>query len=147
MPRLRPARPVGNQRAHLGAALRRANRRADARPPLRRALELADRHGMRRLARRARNELHAAGGRPRRTALSGIDALTPTEHRVAALAAAGHSNRDIAQRLYVTRRTVETHLTHAYQKLDVTTRHELAARFADDQDGAVLTTTDHAMAR
>ena len=126
----------------LGAALRRANRRVDARPPLRHALELADRHGMRRLARRARGELLAAGGRPRRTALSGIDALTPTEHRVTALAALGHSNRDIAQQLYVTRRTVETHLTHAYQKLDITTRHELAPRFADDDhDDATLTTT------
>ena len=80
-----------------------------------------------------RDELHAAGGRPRRTALSGIDALTPTEHRVAALAAAGHSNPD-----------VETHLTHAYQKLDVTTRQELGPRFADDHDGAVV---DHALAR
>ena len=103
----------------LGAALRRANRRADARAPLRRALDLADRGGMRRLARRARHELRAAGARPRRTALSGIAALTPAEHRVAALAADGHSNREIAQRLYVTQRTVETHLTHAFQKLDI----------------------------
>ena len=126
----------------LGGALRRANRRVDARPPLRRALELAERSGMRLLARRARDELHSAGGRPRRTALSGIDALTATEHRVAALAAQGHSNRDIAQQLYVTRRTVETHLTHAYQKLDITTRHELAPRFADnDHDDTTRTAT------
>ena len=61
----------------LGAALRRANRRSDAREPLRRALDLADRGGMRLLARRAREELHAAGARPRRAALSGPDALTP----------------------------------------------------------------------
>jgi DNA-binding CsgD family transcriptional regulator len=115
----------------LGAALRRANRRTDARAPLRRALDLADRGGMRRLARRARHELRAAGARPRRTALSGIAALTPAEHRVAALAADGYSNREIAQRLYVTRRTVETHLTHAFQKLDVTNRAELAGGFAD----------------
>ena len=121
----------------LGAALRRANRRADARAPLRRALDLADRGGMRRLARRARHELRAAGARPRRTALSGIAALTPAEHRVAALAADGHSNREIAQRLYVTTRTVETHLTHAFQKLDITSRAELAGGFADhdQQDG------------
>ena len=115
----------------LGAALRRANHRADARPPLRHALDLAERHGMRRLARRAHDELCVAGGRPRRAALSGIGALTPTEHRVAALAARGQSNPEIAQQLYVTRRTVETHLTHAYQKLDITTRHELAPVFAD----------------
>ena len=92
---------------------------------------------MRRLAHRARHELRAAGARPRRTALSGIAALTPAEHRVAALAADGHSNREIAQRLYVTQRTVETHLTHAFQKLDITSRAELARGFADhDQQDA-----------
>ena len=124
----------------LGAALRRANRRVDARAPLRRALDVADRGGMRRLAHRARHELSAAGARPRRTALSGIAALTPAEHRVAALAADGHSNREIAQRLYITKRTVETHLTHAFQKLDITSRAELARGFADhDQQDATST--------
>ncbi|HUO74396.1 MAG TPA: AAA family ATPase [Solirubrobacteraceae bacterium] len=111
----------------LGAALRRANRRADAREPLRRALEHADRNGMLRLARRAREELRAAGVRPRRSALSGPDALTAAEHRVAELAANGHGNRAIAERLYVTQRTVETHLTHAFQKLGISSRAELAA--------------------
>ena len=110
----------------LGAALRRANRRADARAPLRRALEQADRGGMLLLARRARGELNATGARPRRSALSGPGALTPAEHRVADLAARGHSNREIAERLYVTQRTVETHLTHAFQKLDIGSRAELA---------------------
>jgi DNA-binding NarL/FixJ family response regulator len=62
-----------------------------------------------------------------------MDALTPTEHRVATLAAHGHSNPDIAQQLYVTRRTVETHLTHAFQKLDITTRADLAARLTDER--------------
>jgi DNA-binding NarL/FixJ family response regulator len=109
----------------LGAALRRANRRNDAREPLRRALDLADRGGMRLLARRARHELQSAGARPRRAALSGVDALTPAEHRVALLAAEGLTNREIAEQLYVTQRTVETHLTHAFQKLDVTSRSEL----------------------
>jgi DNA-binding NarL/FixJ family response regulator len=109
----------------FGAALRRANRRAAACDPLRRALELADRGGMRLLARRARHELRAAGARPRRSALSGIDALTPAELRVATLAGRGHSNREIAQQLYVKRRTVETHLTHVFQKLDLATRAEL----------------------
>jgi DNA-binding NarL/FixJ family response regulator len=111
----------------LGAALRRANRRADARAPLRRALEQADRGGMLLLARRAREELNATGARPRRSALSGPGALTPAEHRVADLAAHGHSNREIAERLYVTQRTVETHLTHAFQKLEIGSRAELAA--------------------
>jgi DNA-binding NarL/FixJ family response regulator len=111
----------------LGAALRRANRRAEARAPLRCALEQADRSGMLLLARRAREELNAIGARPRRSAVSGPGALTPGEHRVARLAAQGHANRAIAERLYVTQRTVETHLTHAFQKLDIRSRAELAA--------------------
>ena len=111
----------------LGAALRRANRRAEARAPLRRALEQADKSGMLLLARRAREELNAIGARPRRSAVSGPGALTPAEHRVARLAARGHGNRAIAERLYVTQRTVETHLTHAFQKLDIHSRAELAA--------------------
>ena len=114
----------------LGAALRRSNRRADAREPLRRALEEADRRGMLLLARRAREELNSAGARPRRTALSGPGALTPAEHRVATLAAHGHTNREIAEQLYITQRTVETHLTHAFQKLDISSRTELAAALA-----------------
>ena len=124
----------------LGAALRRANRRADARDPLRRALEQADRGGMLRLARRAREELNAAGARPRRSALSGPGALTPAEHRVAELAARGHGNRAIAERLYVTPRTVETHLTHAFQKLDIRSRADLAAALQaqPEQDGSAL---------
>jgi DNA-binding CsgD family transcriptional regulator len=65
----------------------------------------------------------------RRSALSGVGALTPAEHRVAELAAAGQSNREIAQQLYITRRTVETHLTHAFQKLDITTRAALRTQF------------------
>jgi DNA-binding CsgD family transcriptional regulator len=111
----------------LGAALRRRGRREAAREPLRAALHLADRGGALRLAARAREELRAAGARPRRTALSGRDALTPAERRVVALAAEGHTNRQIAQQLFVTQRTVETHLTHAFAKLDVTSRDQLAA--------------------
>jgi DNA-binding CsgD family transcriptional regulator len=110
----------------LGAALRRTNRRADARAPLRQALAAAEAGGMRLLAQRAQQELRAAGARPRRTAVHGLDALTPAEHQVALLAAQGRSNREIAQQLYVTRRTVETHLTHVFQKLDLTTRAQLA---------------------
>ncbi|MGB0092812.1 MAG: helix-turn-helix transcriptional regulator, partial [Solirubrobacteraceae bacterium] len=79
---------------------------------------------------------HAAGARPRRSAISGIDSLTPAEHRVAALAAQGHSNPQIAQQLYITRRTVETHLTHVFQKLDLSTRAELTTRFASAQSPA-----------
>ena len=111
----------------LGAALRRSNRRADARAPLRQALDLAERGGMRLLAHRARDELQATGARPRRAALTGPHALTAAEHRVAHFAADGNSNREIAAQLYITQRTVETHLTHAFQKLDIHARAELPA--------------------
>ncbi|MDA0140499.1 helix-turn-helix transcriptional regulator, partial [Solirubrobacter deserti] len=111
----------------LGAALRRSGRLEAARDVLRGALHHADRGGARRLAQRARAELVAAGARPRRAALSGCDALTAAERRVATLAAEGRTNRQIAQELFVTTRTVETHLTHTFAKLGVRSRDELAA--------------------
>jgi DNA-binding NarL/FixJ family response regulator len=98
--------------------------------PLRRALDLAQRTGAAPLAARARQELLAAGARPRRTALTGPDALTSTERRVAGLAADGLSNRQIAQHLFITQATVETHLTHAFGKLGITSRAELAGQLA-----------------
>ena len=110
-----------------GAALRRAGHRTQARAPLREALELADACGARRTAARAREELLATGARPRRIALSGADALTPSERRVARLAVDGLSNREIAQALFVTVRTVEGHLTQSYMKLDIAGREQLAA--------------------
>ena len=113
----------------LGSVLRRTNRRAAARDPLRRGLDLAERGGMLRLAHRARYELGACGARPRRSAVTGIESLTPTERQVADLTAAGDSNREIAQRLYVTRRTVETHLTHVFAKLGISGRSELVDLF------------------
>jgi len=118
----------------LGAALRRASRRSDARDALREGLDLADRCGALRLAGRARDELVATGARPRRTALRGRDALTPSERRVAQLAADGLSNRGIAQALFVTVRTVEGHLTHAYMKLDIAARDDLAVALATPAD-------------
>ncbi|MGH3030344.1 MAG: ATP-binding protein [Gaiellaceae bacterium] len=110
----------------LGAALRRTNRRADAREPLRRGLELAHRSGATPLAEKARTELAATGARPRSLVFTGLDALTAQERRVAELAAEGLSNPQIAQALFVTRRTVETHLRHAFQKLGIRSREELA---------------------
>ena len=110
-----------------GAALRRAGHRTQARVPLREALALADACGARRTAGRAREELLATGARPRRIALSGADALTPSERRVARLAVDGLSNREIAQTLFVTIRTVEGHLTQSYMKLDIAGREQLAA--------------------
>ena len=108
-----------------GAALRRAGHRRDAREPLREALELADRCGALRTAARARAELLATGARPRRAARSGADSLTPSERRVCGLAGDGLSNREIAQSLFVTLRTVEGHLTQSYMKLDISSREEL----------------------
>ena len=114
----------------LGSAQRRAGQRADAREPLGHGLELAARCGAAPLAELARTELYAAGGRPRREALSGPESLTPSERRVADLAAEGHANRDIAQALFVTPRTVEGHLTSVYRKLGISTRNELADALA-----------------
>lgn len=116
--------------ADLGAALRRAGQRADSREILRPALDLAYRCGAIALTERTRTELIAAGGRPRRLVLSGLDSLTPSERRVAQFAADGMSNREIAQNLFITTRTVEGHLTHAYEKLAITSREQLPAALA-----------------
>lgn len=110
----------------LGAALRRQGQRAAAREPLRRGLDLAHRCGATPLAEQARTELLATGARPRRLVLSGVDSLTASERRVAQLAAEGRANREIAQALFVTQRTIETHLSHVYRKLEITTRSDLA---------------------
>ncbi len=114
----------------LGAALRRAGRRADAREPLHAGMELAHACGATPLVARAREELVATGARPRRIMRTGVDALTASERRVARMAAEGLTNREIAQALFVTMRTVEIHLTHAYQKLDLSSRDELPAALA-----------------
>ena len=109
----------------LGAALRRTGRRADAREPLRAALDAAARTESALLARHAREELEAAGGKALRAALSGPASLTPSERRVAELAAGGLSNREIAETLWVTQKTVEVHLSHTYAKLGIRTRTQL----------------------
>jgi DNA-binding CsgD family transcriptional regulator len=111
----------------LGAALRRGNQRTAAREPLRTGLDLAHRCGAVRLAQRARAELVTAGAKPRRTVLTGLEALTASERRVAELAAAGTSNPEIAQALFVTLSTVEGHLRHVYQKLSISSRAQLPA--------------------
>jgi DNA-binding CsgD family transcriptional regulator len=109
-----------------GGALRRANRRAAAREQLRPALDLAHACGAVPLADEIRVELVAAGGRPRRDASSGADALTPSERRVADLAVRGLTNRAIAETLFITVRTVEGHLNRVYTKLRVDGRAGLA---------------------
>lgn len=106
-------------RVALGAALRRTGRRVEGRDELRRGRELAHRLGAVPLAERAATELALAGGRAGRIELTGVAALTSAERRVCALAATGLRNRDIAQRLFVSTKTVEVHLSRAYRKLGV----------------------------
>jgi DNA-binding NarL/FixJ family response regulator len=111
--------------ADLGEALRRAGRRVDAREPLREAFQIARRCGAAGLAKRANAELQATGVTVRRYTPIGVESLTPSERRVADLAASGMTNRQIAQSLYVTVKTVEAHLSAAYGKLDIASRREL----------------------
>ena len=111
----------------LGTQLRRTGHRAEAQQPLRRALDLAERAGAQPLSAYARQELRAVGARPRRTALTGPDALTSAERQVAALAADGLTNKQIAQHLFITQATVETHLRHVFHKLGIVSRGELPA--------------------
>jgi len=110
----------------LGAALRRAGASTAAREPLRRALDLAAHCGATPLAQRARDEALAAGARPRRPWTSGVHALTPSELRVARLAAQALGNREIAQALFITTKTVSDHLTSAYRKLNISSRDQLS---------------------
>ena len=110
----------------LGAALRRANQRAEARTFLQHGLELARRCGATVLAERTLTELLASGARPRRLVRTGIDSLTPSERRVAQMATEGQTNREIAQALFVTPKTVETHLSHVYRKLGIQARSQLS---------------------
>jgi DNA-binding CsgD family transcriptional regulator len=122
--------------AELGAALRRDGQRAAARDPLARALELAAGCAAGPLAARARDELRAAGARPRRPWRTGVDALTPSELRVARLACDGRSNREIAGELYVTLKAIEGHLARAYAKLGIEGRGQLAGALAPATAGA-----------
>jgi DNA-binding CsgD family transcriptional regulator len=113
-----------------GAQLRRDSERVAAREPLREGYEVARRCGAATLADFARAELRATGVRLRREALSGRDALTASERRIAELAATGASNAEIAQSQFLTVKTVEMHLTRAYRKLGVTGRGELERALA-----------------
>jgi DNA-binding CsgD family transcriptional regulator len=121
--------PARLERAHalveLGAALRRDQHRAAAREPLRQGLDIALACSADALASRAREELAATGAKPRRARMTGPTALTPSEQRIARMAADGMSNNQIAQALFLTPRTVEMHLTHAYRKLSINSRTQL----------------------
>lgn len=114
----------------LGEVLRRCGGRVSSREPLREGYELARQCGASALAETARSELRASGVRLRRDALSGADSLTASERRIAELAAGGASNAEIAQALFLTVKTVEMHLTHAYRKLDIAGRAGLRSALA-----------------
>jgi DNA-binding CsgD family transcriptional regulator len=118
----------------LGTVLRRAGRRSNAGRALGEALAIARVCGARMLEERALEELEVAGTRVQRAALRGADALSPSERRVVGLAVEGLSNRQIAEALFVTRKAVEWHLGNAYRKLDVRSRHELAAALGAPQE-------------
>ncbi len=110
----------------LGGALRRGNQRAAARDALRTGLEMATHCGADRLVERAHEELAASGARASRNTVGGAASLTPSERRVAAMAAAGMSSPEIAQALFVTVNTIETHLRHVYAKLGIHRRGQVA---------------------
>ena len=121
--RLEHARALVN----LGAGLFVRGERLAAREPLSQGLDLADRCGSAALAERAWAALVTTGARPRRVALTGPEALTAAEHRTARMAADGLGNREIAQALFVSTKTVETQLSRAYEKLGIRSRSELPA--------------------
>jgi len=110
----------------LGAAIRRAGRRAEARGPLGEALDLARECGADAIAVRAHDELVAAGARPRRDPTESRSNLTASELRVARMAAEGMTNRGIAQALFLTENTIETHLRSVFRKLEIRSRSQLA---------------------
>jgi DNA-binding NarL/FixJ family response regulator len=114
----------------LGTALRQARRQVDAREPLHQALEQARRLGAVTIARRAHDELAATGESVRPLTATGVGSLTPGERRVAAMAADGLSNREIGQALFLTVKTVETHLSAAYRKLEISGRAQLPGALA-----------------
>ena len=122
-------------RLELGSTLARLGRRIEGRELLRPALADADAVGASRLAERARRELVATGMRPRRAALEGTSALTPRQRQIIELAAAGKPNRAIAQQLFLSIKTVETHLAAGYRKLGVNTRMDLSAAVAGQSQG------------
>lgn len=117
----------------FGAALRRAGRRVEARTALAEAAEVAAACGATALARDAVEELRVAGAVGQSLAFSGADALTPSERRVALMAAAGQSNREIAESLFVTAKTVENHLGRTYLKLGIGSRRQLRDALGTEQ--------------
>lgn len=120
--------PIGTVESFLrwGQVHERQGRRTEARAPFRSALDLADRCRAEALALEAADGLRRVGGRVRRRALVGVASLTPAEQRVCQLVASGRSNREVADALFLSRKTVEYHLGNAYGKLGISGREQLA---------------------
>jgi DNA-binding CsgD family transcriptional regulator len=118
--------PSIRARLDLGSTLAYMGNRVEARDALRPALADADAAGAVLLAQRARRELVATGLRPRSAAIEGVASLTPRQRQICELASAGKSNREIAQALFLSAKTVETHLLTSYRKLGVNARTDLA---------------------
>jgi len=112
----------------MGQALAKADFKSDARAHLQNALDLADMCGAVTIQERCTNAMRLIGARPRKTNIKGLHALTPGELRVARLAADGLSNREIAQELYVTVKTVEVHLSNSFRKLGIGRRRDLKGK-------------------
>jgi len=116
----------------LGTELGRdSERRRGAVEVLHRGARLALTCGAAGLVEQAASALRAAGARPRRFGLTGREALTPAEERVAIVACAGHTNAEIASRLFLSAKTVEGHLAHVYRKLGVRSRQEMAEQLRE----------------
>jgi DNA-binding CsgD family transcriptional regulator len=130
--------------ADLGDLLLREQRADASRAVLLPALELAWAGGADALAERIRASLVKAGARPRRPQLTGVRALTPAEARTARMAAEGVTNRELAETLFVTEKTVETHLTAAYRKLNIAGRAQLGAALGTSQGVPAEKTGVHA---
>ena len=120
----------------LGAGVRRGNSRSEARQLLREGIELAHRCGATALMERGNDELAATGAHRRNVSLSGLDELTASERRVAQMAAEDMSNKEIAQALFVTVKTIEQHLSRVYRKLDLSSRRQLAGALGGRAESA-----------
>lgn len=117
--------------ADLGAELSRSGRRTEGRDAQRRAINLARQCGAVALAESATAGLHAGPGRRARIELTGPSALTAAERRVCRQVAEGQTNREVAQALFVTEKTIERHLSSAYQKLGIRSRFQLASAIGE----------------
>lgn len=118
----------------LGAHIRRSGQRVQARKPLSQAMDIAHRNGALAIVRRARQELLASGAKPRRPTTSGVESLTPTERRIAAMAAEGRTNPEIAESLFLAKSTVAWHLRHIFLKLHIDSRSDLREKLVDGSD-------------